>query len=132
MKKLLTALLCLQMIVAQVAMAQDEDEDFVKTTQNDILLVAAAGGAGAILGLSTLSFVDKPSQHLNNIWTGAALGVIAGVVWVAYNGAAKGSEDLESSVDFNSFERVAWHQQNVSDLTSKRVPFGTDFWSLSF
>lgn len=96
------------------------------------MFIAAAGAAGGILGLSTLSFVDKPSQHLSNIWTGAALGVIAGVVFVAYQGAQRGSEELESSLEFNSFERVAWHQQQVENLTSKSVQFGSEFWSTSF
>lgn len=137
MKNLLIALLCLQLLIIQGAFAQEtgnSEEDFVKNTQEDIVTVAAAGAAGAILGLSTLSFVDRPSEHLGNIWTGAAIGVIAGVVWVAYNSAQKGSEDLESeaSVDFNSHERVAWHQKNVSSLTMPSVQFGTGIWSQSF
>ena len=125
-------MLCLQLICLQSAMAQESDEDLVKNTQNDIMLVGAAGVAGAVLGLSTLSFVDKPSQHLSNIWTGAAIGVIAGVIFVAYNSAQRGQEDLESSLDFNSSERVAWHQQNVEKLTSKSMQFGTGIWSSSF
>lgn len=113
------------------AFAQDSD-DIVKNTQNDIMLVAVAGGAGAILGLSTLSFVNKPSKHISNVWTGAALGVIAGVIFVAYNSAQKGSEDLMSSKEFSSSERVAWHDKNTQNLTSQRVQFGTQFWQLSF
>ena len=134
MKNLLIALLSLQLVLVQGAFAQDggSEDDFVKNTQEDIITVGAAGAAGAILGLSTLSFVDKPSEHLGNIWTGAAIGVILGVVWVAYNSAQKGTEDLESSVDFNSSERVAWHRQNASSLTSPTVQFGTGIWSQSF
>ncbi len=134
MKNLLIALLSLQLVLVQGAFAQDggSEDDFVKNTQEDIITVGAAGAAGAILGLSTLSFVDKPSEHLGNIWTGAAIGVILGVVWVAYNSAQKGTEDLESSVDFNSSERVAWHRQNESSLTSPTVQFGTGIWSQSF
>ncbi len=135
MKKIISLLIASQLLIS-VAFAQDnEDDNLVKNTQNDILLVAVAGGAGAVLGLSTLSFVDKPSRHLSNIWTGAAIGIIAGVIFVAYNSAQRGQEDLqtdeEASLDFNSHERVAWHQQNAV-LTSPKGQFGTEIWSTSF
>lgn len=133
MKKILSFLLAFH-VLAGVASAQNREDDIIKNTQNDILIVAGAGVAGAVLGLSTLSFVDKPSKHIANIWTGAAIGVIAGVVWVAYNSAMRGSEDLqgdEASLDFNSSERLAWHQEN-SDLTLPRAEFGTQIWTTSF
>jgi hypothetical protein len=107
-------------------------DDLLESTQNDIMLIAAAGGGGAILGLSTLSFMSEPSKHVSNIWTGAALGVIAGVMFVAYNSAQKGTEDLQSSSEFNSSERVAWHEQNAKNLTSSKVQFGTQLLQLSF
>lgn len=137
MKKLICALLSLHFFLSTAlvnpAFAQDEGEDdLLKSTQNDILLVGIAGVGGAILGLSTLSFVDKPSKHLSNIWTGAALGVIAGVIFVAYNSAQRGTEDLQSSSEFNSFERVAWHDENNNNLTMTQVQFGTQFFQLSF
>ncbi len=135
MKKLICALLSLHFFLAgslfNPAFAQEED-DIIKNTQNDIILVGAAGAGGAILGLSTLSFVDKPSKHISNIWTGAALGVIAGVIFVAYNSAQKGSEDLQSSKEFNSFERVAWHADHTENLTFSSVQFGTQLWELNF
>lgn len=137
MKKLICALLSLHFFLSTAlvnpAFAQDEGEDdLLKSTQNDILLVGIAGVGGAILGLSTLSFVDKPSKHLSNIWTGAALGVIAGVIFVAYNSAQRGTEDLQSSSEFNSFERVAWHDEHSNNLTMPEVQFGTQFFQLSF
>jgi hypothetical protein len=135
MKKLVSALLGLYFFLSSAliapAYAQD-DNDIIKSTQNDIILVGAAGAGGAILGLSTLSFVDKPSKHISNIWTGAALGVIAGVIFVAYNSAQRGSEELQSSRDFNSYERVAWHSENTQNLTPGKVQFGTQIWQLSF
>lgn len=133
MKKISALLLSLNLffVTAGLSAAQAED-DLIKSTQNDIMLVAGAGAAGAILGLSTLSFVDKPSKHLSNIWTGAAVGVIVGVIFVAYNSAQKNSEDLQSSKDFNSYERFAWHSDNTQDLTLPSVQFGTKIWELSF
>lgn len=134
MKKLICALLSLSLIATAVnpAFAQESEDDLIKNTQNDIMLIAAAGAGGAVLGLSTLSFVEKPSKHVSNIWTGAALGIIAGVIFVAYNSAQKGSEDLQSSVDFNSSERVAWHSENTEILTLPSVQFGTQIWQASF
>ena len=131
MKKLLSLLLALQFVIVSSAFAQ-EDEDIIKSTQNDIILVGAAGVGGAILGLSTLSFTDKPSKHVSNIWTGAAIGVIAGVIWVVYDSAAKGSEDLQSSKEFNSLERVAWHDQNSENLTFQNTVVSSQLWQLSF
>lgn len=135
MKKVLSLILALQLMTA-VVFAQDNSEadDIVKNTQNDILFIAGAGAAGAVLGLSTLSFVEKPSQHISNLWSGAALGVIAGVLFVAYNSAQRGSEDLQSdeaSLDFNASERLAWHQKNTV-LTNPEVQFGTEIWNTSF
>lgn len=134
MKKLICALLTLSLVATAVnpAFAQESEDDLIKNTQNDIMLIAIAGAGGAVLGLSTLSFVEKPSKHVSNIWTGAALGIIAGVVFVAYNSAQKGSEDLQSSVDFNSSERVAWHSENTEILSLPSVQFGTQIWQTSF
>ena len=42
------------------------------------------GTAGAILGLSTLSFHDQPSNHLNNVVIGTATGAIVGVALAMY------------------------------------------------
>lgn len=131
MKKLICALLSIQFLILSPAWAQQED-DFVKNTQNDLMIVAGAGAAGAIIGLSTLSFVDKPSKHVANIYTGAAIGVIVGVIFVAYNSAQRGSEELISSSDFNSFERVVWHSTNTENLTMPQVQFGTPLWNIQF
>lgn len=43
--------------------------------------VMFCGLGGAVLGLSTLSFYGKPDEHIGNISTGFALGVIGGVAY---------------------------------------------------
>lgn len=131
MKKLICVFLTLNLLLTS-AFAQDGGDDFVKNTQNDLMLVGGAGVAGAILGLSTLSFVDKPSKHIANVWTGAAIGVIVGVIYVAYNSAQRGQEDLESSIDFKTSERVAWHQSHEKNLTFPGVHFGSQIWGMNF
>lgn len=128
MKKFFISFIILSQLIAPIAQAND----LIKNTQNDILIVAGAGVGGAILGLSTLSFVDEPSKHLPNIWTGAAIGVIAGVVYVAFNSAQKNSEDLQSSRDFSTFERVAWHRSQENLVTLEKTTFFTPVWSTSF
>lgn len=45
--------------------------------------VMFCGLGGAVLGLSTLSFYGKPDEHIGNISTGFALGVLGGVAFAA-------------------------------------------------
>ena len=132
MKNFLCSLLSICFLTSVIPAYAQEEDDIVKSTQQDIMLVGVAGAAGAVLGLSTLSFVDKPSQHLSNIWTGAALGIIGGVIFVAYNSAQRGSEELQSSREFSSYERVAWHQSNTRNLTLPKVQFGTQIFGINF
>lgn len=142
MKKIVVLFLALQIILVSVAHAQDAaaggGDDPFKNTRNDILTVAGAGIGGAILGLSTLSFVDRPSKHISNIWTGAAVGVIVGVIFVAYNSAQRGqenmeeSEDEEASVRFDTSERIAWHFANEKNLTSDQGQISSNIFQMNF
>ena len=135
MKKWLCLFLCIPLFTLNFAHAQEANDDIIKNTQNDIILVGAGGLGGALLGLSTLSFYDKPSKHVSNIWTGAALGIIAGVIFVAYMSAQKGSEELvseHSSEEFSTRERASWHSENDQLLTMQSVQFGTQFWTKDF
>ena len=136
MKKWLCFLLIFQLLTLNLAFGQEGGEDdILKNTQNDFMIVAGATLGGAIIGLSTLSFYDKPSQHTNNIWGGAAIGVIVGVIFVAYSSAQKGSDELQSAVPtegFSTAERVAWHSEKSENLSDRSVQFGTQFWQTSF
>lgn len=142
MKKLISILLCFQFVLITPAMAQDEGaaepaaDDFLKNTQQDAIIVAGAAVGGAIIGLSTLSFVDKPSKHVANIWTGAAVGLIVGVIFVAYSSAQKGQEELleeeEASIDFDSNDRLRWHSENNNLYTFQAKAFETPLWQKTF
>jgi hypothetical protein len=133
MKKWLCYLIVFQLLALNIAHAQQEqEEDFIKSTQNDIMLVVAAGAGGAVLGLSTLSFYDTPSKHIGNIWTGAAIGIIAGVIFVAFSSAQKSSEDLVSHVpaqEFSTLERSAWHTNKTAPSV---VQMYAPLWRSSF
>lgn len=89
-------------ILSSSLMAQEGDSsaasstgapDPAQETLIDIGVVAGIGGAGAILGLSTLPFYEKPSDHMRNILMGGAIGIIVGVGLVAFNQATK-SKDM--------------------------------------
>ena len=50
--------------------------------KRQIAVIALSGVAGAILGLSTLSFCGRPQEKLSNIAVGAAIGVIGGALFM--------------------------------------------------
>lgn len=138
MKLACSLLLALSFLLPSLAMAQDaQSEDIIANTQSDIILVGAAGVGGAVLGLSTLSFYDKPSRHVSNIWTGAAVGIIAGVIVVALTHAQKTQEDLttyspKTTPDFTTAARDEWHFANISQLSPVSSELSTSLWKTSF
>lgn len=112
-------------VLTAPSFAQDnakEMEELVQGTKNDLLVVISGGLAGAILGLSTLSFVDEPKEHTRNIIVGASIGIIAGVGYVAYSQAAKSQQMMYGpaqtkldSKSFGTFARASWHDSEVAD-----------------
>ena len=88
----------------------------------DVYIVSGAGLSGAILGLSTLSFVDEPSEHLRRILTGGSLGIIVGVSFVAWQQANKSKTFYEDHASLpqkkmTTFQRVSWHHANHSQFS---------------
>ncbi|MBS1983462.1 MAG: hypothetical protein JST16_04760 [Bdellovibrionales bacterium] len=79
--------------------------------------ILIAGLAGGILGLSTLSFYDKPQDNIRNITIGAGIGMIAAAIYLTANVATN---------------------TKVSQTTSSGLPSGvaplvsTDFGGLLF
>lgn len=63
-----------------------------------IIMYSTIGGA--ILGLSTLSFYGKPSDHVSNIYTGAALGLIGGATYVGYKTFGTEEERPRTTYEF--------------------------------
>jgi NhaP-type Na+/H+ or K+/H+ antiporter len=55
--------------------------------RKQLATIVFAGIAGAILGLSTLSFYGRPQDKLSNIAVGFAVGVISGTVYTTYKAA---------------------------------------------
>ncbi len=66
------------------------DTDLLENGVQDMMIVTASGLGGALLGLSTLSFEKRPSEHYNHILVGGAVGIIIGVGIVLYRQTTKG------------------------------------------
>lgn len=131
MKSLFLVFLLLSLSYSNSSWAQAGPEDVIKQTQGDLLVVVGAGVGGAVLGLSTLSFYDTPSKSISNVWTGAALGIIAGVIFVAVSHAQKAQDDFTASKDFTTYDRFAWHS-GYSQSTSFQTPINSTLWKKSF
>lgn len=115
------------------AQAGGQMDGLVEDTKGDLLVVIGGGLAGAVLGLSTLSFVEEPKKHTRNIVVGASIGIIAGVIVVALEQATKSQEliyggggadgyaSLKDSQGFNTAARSSWH----SDVYGSSLPVQT-------
>lgn len=92
------SLLLSSLILAQpselMAQQKADGSGFVDDSIKDISIVLGAGAAGAVLGLSTLSFVEEPSDHMKNIAIGGAVGIIIGVGIVIFSQATKSSSAI--------------------------------------
>jgi hypothetical protein len=75
------------------AMAADEAQGagLIDDSIRDMTVVLGSGAVGAILGLSTLSFVEHPSDHWKNVAIGGAIGIVVGVGSVIFNAASRSS-----------------------------------------
>ena len=82
--------LILLVIQPTATLAKDEAPNgLVDDSIRDMSIVFGTGLAGAVLGLSTLSFVDEPSKHTKNIAVGGAIGIVIGVAAVVFYQASK-------------------------------------------
>ncbi|MGB0452691.1 MAG: hypothetical protein ACPGJV_03180 [Bacteriovoracaceae bacterium] len=95
------------------SMAQDNDatsgtDAVLADSLESVYIVGGMMGAGAILGLSTLSFYEEPGDHLKNIVTGGAIGIIIGVGIVGYLQATKSQESVEDNL---SYKRNHWRYE---------------------
>lgn len=125
---LFTSLLTSTSVLAQAT--EDDLEMLVNDTKNDLMVVVGGGLAGAVLGLSTLSFVDEPKDHTRNIIVGASVGIIFGVVFVAASQATKTQDLLNGEEDemqpgamlnikeFGTYARLSWHQERQVEYQS--------------
>jgi hypothetical protein len=53
--------------------------------RNAVSVILMSGLVGGILGLSTLSFYDRPQENIRNITIGAGVGMIAAALYMTYS-----------------------------------------------
>jgi hypothetical protein len=81
MKKVFIIFIC-SLAIAQNSLAQTSTTSGMTGFRRGLATIMFAGLGGAVLGLSTLSFYGEPQDHIGNIWTGLAVGVIGGTTYV--------------------------------------------------
>jgi hypothetical protein len=116
--------------------AEGSSEDVWGESVGDLSLVGGMGLGGAILGLSTLSFVEEPKDHLKNILIGGAFGIIIGVGFVAWSQATKSQGQYEGhafipSSSFGTSQRVAW-QKKQSEKSFRKNTKSTPSFNYAF
>ena len=95
-RTLATRMIVVALVAALVAPTVGWSQNKVSTEKDSemgprqqIATIIFSGLAGAVLGLSTLSFYGRPQDKLSNIAIGFALGVIAGTAYTTYQVATK-------------------------------------------
>lgn len=98
MQKLISVLLCLFILTSMPAVAAPKDnlagnQSGLSTgPRKQVATIIFAGLAGAVLGLSTLSFYGRPQDKLPNIGVGFAIGIIVGAGFTTYRAATQPKE----------------------------------------
>ncbi|HVJ64383.1 MAG TPA: hypothetical protein VM901_03925 [Bdellovibrionota bacterium] len=80
------ALFALPLVLSQPAFAQAKGGSSGSAspydTRNTVGIILLSGLVGGVLGLSTLSFYERPQDHVRNITLGAGIGVIASALFM--------------------------------------------------
>jgi uncharacterized membrane protein YebE (DUF533 family) len=96
-------------------------------TRKQVATIIFSGLAGALLGLSTLSFYGRPQEHLKNIGIGAAVGIISGTVYTTYK-AATAPYDAYDLGQVPVGPLLPTHQMDRLALGESRVPIARYEW----
>lgn len=72
------------------------------TVKSQVSKILLSSLGGAILGISTLSFYDKPQEHLSNVAVGGTVGAVLGSIYVT-----KESLDYEAAATIDSGGHLA-------------------------
>ena len=82
--------------------------------RRQLSVIIFSGLAGAVLGLSTLSFYGRPQDKLSNIAIGAAIGVIGGATYTSY----KAATDPYQALDISEVEQHLMSTKKLAALPS--------------
>tara|TARA_B110001454_G_scaffold219198_1_gene251585 strand:+ start:165945 stop:166322 length:378 start_codon:yes stop_codon:yes gene_type:complete len=97
------------MLLVSAAPTWAQSQSSFKRTTATILFASIGGG---ILGLSTLSFYGKPQEHTDNITTGVAVGLLAGVSYVMYDNYGQRSAANENLLPLSTQVQLAERSTN--------------------
>lgn len=87
--RILVLTLALTLLLPPAAFAQaDGKSSATAGPRRQLANIVFAGLAGAVLGLSTLSFYGRPQDRLANIPIGFAVGAICGTMFTTYKAVA--------------------------------------------
>jgi len=98
--------------------------------RKQLVMIIFSGLAGAALGLSTLSFYDRPQDRLSNISIGFAGGIIAGTAYTTYQTVTKSQHYYKTMLPQLEQEQMLVSQKTVlskQDLSPLRLS-----WEWSF
>lgn len=123
MKSLLTLVITAVILINPIQQVSAQDNvsksGVLDESLADLTLVLGAGAAGAVLGLSTLSFVDTPKDHFKNVAIGGAIGIVVGVGIAIFGQATKSQTvitNTQAPLDSNSVEGLA-----RADFSKQRI-----------
>lgn len=99
-RNLVAGILCLSLVIiaplkvmgAEPNPKEKSNQVAVTGPRKHLATIVFAGLAGAILGLSTLSFYGRPQDKLGNIAGGFAVGIFIGTIFTTYKAATEPKE----------------------------------------
>lgn len=103
--------------------------------RKQIAVIIFSGLAGAILGLSTLSFYGRPQDKLANIPVGAAVGIIVGATYSTFKAATDGRSFYENpppDANWRQLNPELWRVADNSQIQQLQAPTLGTSWQWSF
>jgi hypothetical protein len=117
--KLMAFILLLSLLIPSFSFGADEDSGagagLVDDSIRDFSIVLGTGAAGAVIGLSTLSFVDEPSKHFKNVAVGGAIGIVFGVGYVIFSQASRSTSTIGQVTPMNQDKFISMSKKEFSD-----------------
>jgi hypothetical protein len=101
-------------------------ESTIKTGKSDLAVIGVSSGIGAVLGLSSLAFIDTTKKS-TPILMGAAIGGIVGLGIVAWGHAISPKPYFSEGPDFNTELRRNWHDHNFQEHISEASPLAVSY-----
>lgn len=113
----LTLTLAFSAMPSFAASADGTNQASAQGPRRQLGYIVMAGLAGAILGLSTLSFYGRPQDRLSNIAVGFAIGVIGGATYTTY----KAATEPKDFYNYQNLDPEAWRAQEIAQMR-ERLP----------